>query len=95
MVAPAFISASQLNAGSIMEDQLQRLQRDCLFYRASLLTLCVLCRCLSASLAHQVKAGVYRNSRQAGPCHTAEQHRNVLYALERQDSWGKIVHQVP
>lgn len=79
--------------------------RACLFYRAfphalslplSLaLPLCVLRLCLSASLAHWVKAGVYRNSRQAGPCHTAEQHRNVLYALERQGSWDEIVHQVP
>lgn len=68
---------------------------DWLFYRAFPLALSVLPPCLSASLAHWVKAGVYRNSRQAGPCHTAERHRNVLYALERQDSWGKIVHQVP
>lgn len=95
IVVPVFIIPSKLNVSSIMEHELQRLQRDWLFYRAFPLTLYVLFRCLSASLAHQVKAGVYRNSRQAGPCHTAEQHRNVLYALERQDSWGKIVHQVP
>lgn len=65
-----------------------------MFYRAFPLTLSAPCVCLSASLAHLVKAGVYRNSRQAEPCHTAEQHRNVLYALERQGSWVKIVHQV-
>lgn len=41
-----------------------------------------------------VKAGVYRNSRQAGPSHTAEWHRNVLYALERQGIWNKIVRQL-
>lgn len=95
IVIIVFIIPCKLNVSSIMEHELQRLLWDCLFYRAFPLTLSVLSLCLSASLAHQVKAGVYRNSRQAGPCHTAEQHRNVLYALERQDSWGKIVHQVP
>lgn len=86
---------SKLNVSFLMEHELQRLLRDRLFYRAFPLSPSSLSLCLSASLAHQVKAGVYRNSRQAGPCHTAEQHRNVLYALERQDSWGEIVRQVP
>lgn len=85
----------KLNVSFLMEHELQRLPRDCLFYRAFPLSLSTRSLCLSASRARQVKAGVYRNSRQAGPCHTAEQHRNVLYALERQDSWGEIVRQLP
>lgn len=64
-------------------------------YRAFPLSLSGFALFFSASLAHRVKAGVYRNSRQAGPSHTAEQHRNVLYALESQDRWNKIVRQVP
>lgn len=86
---------SKLNVSFLMEHELQRLLRDCLFYRAFPLSLPSLSLCLSTSRSHQVKAGVYRNSRQAGPCHTADEHRNVLYALERQDSWGEIVRQVP
>lgn len=37
----------------------------CLFYRAFPLSLPVLKQCLSTALTHWVKAGVYRNSRQA------------------------------
>lgn len=72
----------------LMENELQWLlwDRFSLLYRAFPLALFVLSLCLSAALARRVKAGVYRNSRQAVPCHTAERHRNVLYALERQDS---------
>lgn len=98
-VITVFIISSKLDACSIMEYELQC---GCcgpacfigLFHSLSL-SLLFLPLCLSASLAHRLKAGVYRNSRQAGPCHTAEQHRNVLYALERQGSWCKIVPQVP
>lgn len=40
------------------------------------------------------EAGVYSNSRQAEPRHTAERHGNVLYALNGQDDRDKIVREV-
>lgn len=64
-----------------------------LFHSLSLSPLC-LCVSLPLSLIESRREFTGTAGRQ-GPCHRAEQHRNVLYALERQDSWGEIVQQVP
>lgn len=92
-VITVFTAPSKLDVCSIIEYELQR---ECcgpacfigLFYSLPLAALS-LCVSLPLSLIESRREFTGTAGKQAGPCHTAEQHRNVLYALERQDSGAK------
>lgn len=92
-VITVFIVPSKLDVGSVMEPELQRECCGSAAFPGLFHPLCLYVS-LPRSLTEPRREFTGTAGRQAGPCHTAEQHRNVLYALERQDSWGEIVRQV-